>query len=62
MTEKNSLALLKDAPNPVDSIYGAMALLSVLRENYAVEESDYPVWLQIGVVIDTVAAAVERLK
>ena len=61
MTE-NSLALFKDAPNPHDAINGALALLTLLRDNFSVEDEHYPVWLQIGIVADTVAAAAERLK
>lgn len=59
---KHSLALFRDAGNPRDAIQGALALLSVLRENFATENEDYPTWLQLGVVADTVAAAVERMK
>lgn len=62
MTDKNSLALFKDAPNPIDAIHGALALLSVVRENFALEDEHYPTWLQLGVVTDTIVAAVERLK
>jgi hypothetical protein len=58
---KNSLALMTDAP-PIDSIHGALALLSVLRENYALEDEHYPVWLQLGVVADTIRAALPRIK
>ena len=61
MTE-NSLALFTDAPNPHDAIDGALSLLSLLRETFSVEDEHHPVWLMIGIVSDTVAAAAERLK
>lgn len=62
MAGKNSLALFTDAPNPIDAIECALALLSLLRETFSVEDEHHPAWLQIGIVTDTIQAAVERLK
>ena len=59
---QNSLALFTDAPNPLDSIECALALLSLLRESLSVGDEHHPAWLQIGIVTDTIQAAVELLK
>ena len=60
MTE-NSLALFADN-TPMDAISNSLALLAVLRENYALETEDYPTWLQLGVVADSIKAATARLQ
>lgn len=58
---QNSLALFKDSLNPVDSITNAIDLLDVVRENYSTENQDHGVWLALGVVGDSVRAAVARM-
>ena len=58
---ENSLALFADN-TPVDAINNSLALLDVLRENFSLETEDYGVWLQLGVVGDSVRAALARMK
>ena len=60
MTE-NSLALFAEN-TPIDAINNSLALLAVLRENYALETEDYPTWLQLGIVSDSIKAATARLQ
>lgn len=60
MTE-NSLALFADNA-PMDAISNSLALLAVVRENYATETEDYPTWLQLGIVSDSIKAATARLQ
>jgi hypothetical protein len=57
-----NLALFTDAPNPVDAIENSLALLEVVRENFSVEDSHHGIWLTLGVVGDSVRAAVARMK
>ena len=59
---QNSLALFTDALNPVDAITNAIDLLEVVRENYSTENQDHGVWLQLGIVADTIRAALPRMK
>ena len=59
---QNSLALFTDSPNPIDSITNAIDLLEVVRENYSTENQDHGVWLALGVVADTIRAALPRMK
>ena len=59
---QNSLALFTDALNPVDAIENSLALLEVLRENFSVENEHHGIWLQLGIVGDSVRAAVARMK
>ena len=54
-------AALFPGSTPVDQIHNALALLSVLRENYAHKDEDYPTWLHIGVVQDTIKTALQRM-
>ena len=61
MTE-NSLALFKDSPSPADSITNAIDLLEVVRENFSTENQDHGVWLTLGIVADTIRAALPRMK
>ena len=58
---QNSLALFADN-TPIDAINNSLELLAILRENYATETQDYGVWLQLGVVGDSVRAAVAKMK
>ena len=58
---ENSLALFADN-TPIDAINNSLALLAVLRENFSLENEDYPTWLQLGVVADSIKAAAARLK
>ncbi len=59
---QNSLALFTDDLNPIDAIENSLALLDVVRENYATENEDHGVWLALGVIGDSVHAAVDRMK
>ena len=61
MTE-DSLALFKDAFDPADSISNAIDLLEVVRENFSTENQDHGVWLTLGIVADTIRAALPRIK
>ena len=61
MTE-NSLALFQDSPNPIDAITNAIDLLEVVRENFSTENQDHGTWLALGVVADTIRAALPRIK
>ena len=59
---ENSLALFKDSPNPIDAINNSLALLEVLRENFSVEDSHHGIWLQLGVVGDSIRSAIARMS
>lgn len=59
---QNSLVLFADALNPIDAIENSLALLDVVRENFSVEDSHHGIWLTLGVVSDSVRAAVARMK
>ena len=53
-------ALFSDA-SPIDAINNALGILAVLRENFASEDQDYPIWITIGAVESTIKAALQRL-
>ena len=59
---QNSLALFTDSPNPSDAITNAIDLLEVVRENFSTENQDHGVWLTLGIVADTIRAALPRMK
>ena len=46
---------------PKDQIGNALSLLSVIRENFAAEDTDYGTWISLGAVESTIKAAMARL-
>ena len=62
LANQSSMALFTDSPSPVDAITNAIDLLEVVRENYSTENQDHGVWLALGVVADTIRAALPRIK
>ena len=61
MMNEDSLALFAEIP-PADAIQNSLALLEVLRENYSLEDADHGVWLQLGIIGDSIRSAVARMN
>ena len=52
---------LWDELQPKDQIGNALSLLSIIRENFAAEDTDYGTWISLGAVESTIKAALQRL-
>ena len=52
---------LWDELQPKDQIGNALSLLSIIRENFAAEDTDYGTWISLGAVEGTIKAALQRL-
>lgn len=52
---------LWDELQPKEQIGNALSLLSVIRENFAADDTDHGTWISLGAVESTIRSALARL-